>query len=131
MGRYGTALRLGTLILIAATLVAGIYGRRQDEGSAGTIAGLTGQRQKITFHVAEGGRPSAFSTQIFTQCPTDPERPSTWSPANDVPVPFVWHGRRLMVHETKTFDYGNGSIGTAGAPCGRPGSTGASRAACA
>jgi hypothetical protein len=113
VGRYGTAVRLGALLLMAGTLVAGIYARRQEDGPTDRIAGLTGQRQRIDFRVQADGRPDGFVATIFSQCPTDAERPGTWSPADNAPVPFVWHGRRLTVRESKTFAYGDGSTGVA------------------
>ena len=114
MGSYGTALRLGVLLLVAASLIAAIYARREESADPGnSLAGLTGQRRQIVFALKPGGRPTGFITDVITQCPGDPERPGTWSPSDGAPVPFVWRGRRLTVRESKTFAYDNGFIGVA------------------
>jgi hypothetical protein len=100
--------------LLAVLLVGAIYARRGEDSAAGhRIAGLTGQRQGIEFRLDARGRAHAFATKIFTQCAGAPERPGTWSPADNEPVPFTWHGQQLTVREASTFVYGDGVTGVA------------------
>jgi hypothetical protein len=112
-------IRIAFVLVSAALLVAAVQARRHSEetggGDVGRLVGVTGQRQEISFRVDEDGRPQALATLLWAQCPGVREQRTAWTPADGVPVAFVWHGDWLRVREDKSFTYANGVHGFASA----------------
>jgi hypothetical protein len=108
-------IRIAFVLVSAALLVAAVQARRDSEepggGDLARLAGVTGQRQEISFRVDQGGRPQALATLLWAQCPGVREQRTAWTPADGVPVAFVWHGDWLRVSEDKSFAYANGVRG--------------------
>jgi hypothetical protein len=80
---------------------------------AGSIAGVTGQRQAISFQMNDAGRPRSLATVLWAQCPGQREQKTGWTPSDGAPVPFRLRDGRLRVRETKPFEYANGVSGFA------------------
>ncbi|MEA2418098.1 MAG: hypothetical protein QOE60_304, partial [Thermoleophilaceae bacterium] len=114
MRRTVWTIRTAFLLVSAGLLVAAVQIRRDSETTElGRLDGITGQRQAISFRVRDDGRPQAFSTVLFSQCPNVRDYRTSWTPSDGARVPFRWRGDRLSARERSSFEYANGTRGFA------------------